>query len=489
MKNKYLAILASVLLGTMVSVSFTGCSSENNSTSGSETTVNTTGGSSASSFTGSAEGVINTTSICTDRDLEQTADLTGATNYTVTDGEGISITEEGVYVLTGTASNVTVTVECEDENAKVQIVLNGVSITNDSAPVIYVKAADKVFVTTAEGTENNLAVTGEFTADGDTNTDAVIFSKDDIVLNGLGTLTIDSTDNAVSGKDDIKVTGGSYVFNVTGHGLEANDHIYFIDGTMEVTASADGFHCENDEDDTVGIIYVAGGNITVSAKDDGLHGQAVVQIDGGTINITAGEGIESTYVQINDGDISISATDDGINAGSKSSSYDVVIEINGGSLAIDMGSGDTDALDANGCLYINGGTVDITAQFAFDFDKEAQLNGGTVTVNGEEVTEITESMQMGGGMGGAGGKQGMGGPGGNFNQGGTEGSADGGETFDGEMPSGEFTPGEMPSGEFTPGEMPSGEFTPGEDGNFREGGRDGRDGGRMQMQDSTAENS
>ena len=65
-----------------------------------------------------------------------------------------------------------------------------------------------------------------------------------------------------------------------------------------------------------------------------------------------------------------------------------------------MGSGDTDALDANGSLTINGGTVDITAQFAFDFDTTGKLNGGTVTVNGEKVTEITESMQMGGGPNG-----------------------------------------------------------------------------------------
>ena len=126
-------------------------------------------------------------------------------------------------------------------------------------------------------------------------------------------------------------------------------------------------------------------------------------IDGGEIDINASEGLEATYVQQKGGIIGINASDDGINASAKSSSYDVVIEINGGDLTINMGSGDTDALDANGNLYINGGTVNITAQFAFDFDGEAQLNGGTVIVNGEEVTEITNSMNFGGEMGGPGG--------------------------------------------------------------------------------------
>ena len=124
-------------------------------------------------------GALDTTDMFTSRDLEQTADLSEAQKYTIADGQTIKITSEGVYVITGTAANASIVVEAGDED-KVQIVLDGVSITNDSTPCIYVKSADKVFVTTTS-TENALTVTGTFTADGDTNTDAVIFSKDDLV--------------------------------------------------------------------------------------------------------------------------------------------------------------------------------------------------------------------------------------------------------------------------------------------------------------------
>ena len=86
--------------------------------------------------------------------------------------------------------------------------LTACGITNQSAPCIYVKKADKVFVTTM-GSKNSLSVTGSFQADGDTKVDAVIFAKEDLVLNGTGTLTISSIDNAVASKDGIKVTGGS----------------------------------------------------------------------------------------------------------------------------------------------------------------------------------------------------------------------------------------------------------------------------------------
>ena len=63
-----------------------------------------------------------------------------------------------------------------------------------------------------------------------------------------------------------------------------------------------------------------------------------------------------------------------------------------------MGQGDTDAIDSNGSLYINGGTLNITANSPFDYDGEAKLNGGTLIVNGEETTTITN--QFGGGMNG-----------------------------------------------------------------------------------------
>ena len=141
----------------------------------------------ASSLNMVTGGALDTTDLFTDRDLEQTADLSEAVSYTITDGQTITITSEGVYLISGTASNASVVVEAGDED-KVQIVLDGVSITNDSIPCIYIKSADKVFVTTTD-TDNTLAVTGTFTADGETNTDAVIFSKDDLVLNGSRAIT------------------------------------------------------------------------------------------------------------------------------------------------------------------------------------------------------------------------------------------------------------------------------------------------------------
>ena len=345
-------------------------------------------------------GALDMTDMFTARDLEQTADLSEAQNYTITDGQTIEITSEGVYVITGTAANASIVVEAGDED-KVQIVLDGVSITNDSAPCIYVKSADsadKVFVTTTD-TENTLTVTGTFTADGDTNTDAVIFSKDDLVLNGTGTLTIKSTENGVTSKDDLKVTGGTINITCSADALEANDSIRIADGVINIDTQKDALHAENDEDDTVGFIYICGGTLNVESEDDAVHATTIVQIDDGELNLKAHEGLEATWIQVNGGEINIEASDDGINAAYKSAKITPAFEITGGYVTIVMGSGDTDAVDSNANLILTGGTLDITAQSAFDYDGTCQKTGCTLIVNGTETDTVSNQM-MGGGMGG-----------------------------------------------------------------------------------------
>ena len=102
--------------------------------------------------------------IFSDRDLdpsytEATAvyiDLSDIDGYTSggayeLDGD-LYIVTAGTYVLSGELDNQQVIVNASD--AKVQIVLDGATITNNSQPGIYVAAADKVFITLEEGSDN-----------------------------------------------------------------------------------------------------------------------------------------------------------------------------------------------------------------------------------------------------------------------------------------------------------------------------------------------
>ena len=323
-------------------------------------------------------------------------------------GSVVTITEAGTYILSGTLDNGYVVVNVSKED-KVQLVLNGVDINSDTFAPIYVVSADKVFITLADGTENMLTSGGSFVQIDDNNVDAVIFSKDDLTLNGEGSLTIVSpAGHGITCKDDLVITGGTYAITAANHGIEANDSLAVSDGSFTIRAGKDGIHIENDDDDTLGNIYIEDGSFSITCGDDGIHANTLIVIDGGTFDITAAEGIEASYITINDGDITISASDDGVNAAKKSTAYTPTVEINGGSITITMGQGDTDGIDSNGNIVMNGGTVTVTGNSSFDYDGTAQFTGGTIIVNGQQLNYIPNQM-MGGGMGGMQGGFGHGG--------------------------------------------------------------------------------
>ena len=346
--------------------------------------------------TDSKKAIFSQSDLFTDRDLEQTADLTNAKYYTVSDWNDITITSEWVYVLQWAAKNVTIHVEAWDQD-KVQIVLDGVSITNTDSPCIYVKTADKVFVTTTDS-ENTLEVTDEFVDDGETNTNGVIFSKEDITLNGVWTLTINSTKNWIVSKDDLKITGGTYNITASKKTIDANDSIRILDGTFVLNAWTDWLHAENNDDDSLWYIYIWWWDFTIDALDDAIHGTSVVQIDDGNIVINWAEWIEWTMIQVNGWNIDITASDDWINAANKSDSYEVSFTINDGYIKIVMWAWDTDGIDSNGNLYIYWWTLDIEARSPADYDGVVVFEWWKLIIDGEEYDTVPNQMMWWGRM-------------------------------------------------------------------------------------------
>ena len=359
--------------------------------------------------------------------------------------KSIEITQEGIYKLTGTINDGYIYINTD---GKVKLVLNNVTITNSSGPAIYIENAKIVEINTLGKTVNN--ITDGYTYKGfDDDIDACIFSRDDLLLTGDGTLKVNANykDGIVS-KDDLEITGGSYNITAVNDALKGKDSIEISDGAFTINATGDAitstnsteedkgyiiidggtynikttgktsdnstkgikatnmivindgaFNLDNTDDaiHTDGNIIINGGTYNIESTDDAIHADGMLEINDGEITITAHEGLEATYVKINDGNITINATDDGINAGRKSSKYNVTIEITGGNITIKMGPGDTDGIDSNGNLYISGGTVNITANSPFDYDGEAKYTGGTLIVNGTKTSTIT-NQTFGGDM-------------------------------------------------------------------------------------------
>ena len=179
-------------------------------------------------------------------------------------GGTVTIVDGGVYVLSGTLDDGQIVVDVKDDE-KVQLVLNGVSITCSDSAAILVRQADKVFITLAEGTENTLANGGEFAEEG---VDAVIWSDEDLTFNGAGTLIIDSpAGDGIDGNDDVKFASGSYVITAAGRGVDANDSIRVAGGDFTVTTQGTAFRADHDTNADLGYIYIWGGSFTIVTGD------------------------------------------------------------------------------------------------------------------------------------------------------------------------------------------------------------------------------
>ncbi len=322
----------------------------------------------------------------------------------------ITITEGGEHIISGTILDGQIIVETGDEN--VTLILNGVDIANSNGAAIYIEEAGDVTIEIADGSTNKLVQTG---LDSDEEEKAALYSSSDleIIGTGDGTLYVQSTvADGISSSDDIIITSGTIVVKSADDGIRGKDSVTIYGGTVTVDASDDGIKSTNTEELGRGILTIAGGIVTVTSGDDALKAEQEIHITGGTVNIPSSvEGIEAPIIVIDDGDITLYASDDGINAAASDIiTSGLTITINGGNVTVEVGSGDTDGLDSNGTIVINGGVIKVTnpsigsgPATAFDSNNGSTFNGGTIYINGEQVDEIPAEQ-----MGGPGGM--MGGP-------------------------------------------------------------------------------
>ena len=289
-RKKLLALFCATALSMTAVAGCTGTKSSTGNVVSSETETNA-----EETSAQSEAGTFSSADMFTERDLAGTYEESGAVYVTLSDdgitgetdgvainGQMVTITAEGTYIFSGTLSEGQIVVDAD--NAKVQIVFDNVDITCASSAAVYVKSAEKVFVTLAEGSQNTLRNTDEYVAIDDNNIDAVIFSKSDLTLNGTGSLTIVSAEgHGIVSKDDLKITGGTYDITAAGHALSGKDSVRIADGTFILTA-------ENADDEEKGYIYIADGDFTITSDGDGMDASNIVQIEDGTFDITAGGG-------------------------------------------------------------------------------------------------------------------------------------------------------------------------------------------------------
>lgn len=296
------------------------------------------------------------------------------------DGTALTITDAGTYVLSGSCTDGSVTVEKGVDG--VTLVLNGLTLTSETTAPIVCGKGSEVAIEAAAGTENTLSDT-ESNNDESGNADAenaVIKCKDgsQVMLCGAGTLNVQA-----NGKNGIKS-------GATTEDGEAS--LTIRDLTLNIDAPV------NDAVNAEAALEVESGTLTLSAGDDALHCDYTLNIgaegtDGPSVTVTScNEGLEGAAVNVFSGSISIQSTDDCINAANADlSGYSYELNIFGGTITAHSDSGD--GFDSNGDLTISGGSVTVwTANAA---DNEPLDADGTVTISGGTVLAAGGSGGMG----------------------------------------------------------------------------------------------
>ena len=321
---------------------------------------------------------------CVDITLSGSAASCNDSSVTVADGS-ITITKAGTYKLSGTFTG-QIIVNAGDSD-KVQLVLDNASITKDGSAALYAINADKVFVTTASGTENTLASTGEFaSSDNETNVDGAVFSKSDITFNGSGTLNVTcESKHGIVTKDDLKITGGTYNITSASQGLSGKDSVRIAGGNITIISGTDGIHSENADDTEKGYVYISGGTLNITSGKDCIDASGTIDIKDGTLTLKAGGGSSEkatgdsteSYKGIKtDGTLTISGGTFGIDTLDDAIHSNTDVTVSGGTL--DISTGD-DGIHADNNTVVSGGEINIATCYE-------GLEGQTVTVSGGKIT-------------------------------------------------------------------------------------------------------
>lgn len=401
-------------------------------------TANQTGVGSESTGAGSA-GTFGET-VITAADSGFAIDGAGAS----ASGAVLTISRGGSYRLSGTVSDGRILVDAGDED--VTLILDGFSISSSDFSPIFGEQCKSLTILLEEGSENAVSdgTAYVYTEAGADEPNAAIFSKDDLVLDGEGSLTVNGNyEEGIRGKDDVTIRSGTYVIEAVNDGIKGKDSVEMEGGNISITAGGDGIQSSNDSDAEKGYVKItggelhitstekgiksetlteiSGGTITVDAEDDAVHSNGDVKLAGGSLKLRSGddavhadnhlevsggiitaeesyEGLEGLSIDITGGTISIVSEDDGINAaggadlsgnGGRGGDPFAVeegayIRIAGGEIRVNASG---DGIDSNGDFLMEGGSVFVEGPLnggngIIDYNGTGTISGGTFVGTG-----------------------------------------------------------------------------------------------------------
>lgn len=315
-------------------------------------------------------------------------------NREITLTNSITITEEGIYNLSGTIEDGMIII---DTTGNVKLNLNNVTIISNNGPAIYIKnASDTVININGNNYLEDSEDYSEYT-----DIDGVIFSHDDLTIEGEGSLTIKANyQDGIVSNDDLKIINGNYIINSNDDGIRGKDSVYILDGNYEINSLGDGIKTTNDTDTEKGFIKISNGNFKIESSLDGIESENKIVIDNGEFNITTGGGSSNSSstnenwgywvvekskttttssakglkskdnLVINNGIFTLNTSDDSIH----SNNY---VGISDGTINIESGD---DGIHADYELIIDNGTIKISKSYEGLESAKMTINGGNINI-------------------------------------------------------------------------------------------------------------
>lgn len=349
----------------------------------------------------------------------------------------LTISSPGSYIITGTLNDGQILVDCQ-ETGTVELVFYNANISNSTNSPVFIKNCKKTLLVLAEDSVNSLSDASEYTYMDAENEEpsACLFSKDDLVICGGGSLTVNGNfNNGIASKDTLKITGGTIEVTAENNGIKGKDCLMIAGGSFTVTSKGDGLKSDN-SDTSLGYVSISDGIFTIISEEDAIQAESMLKVTGGTFDITTGNGAGTVVTKGAmpdenfmtrdrekgwDFDNQSSGTEDttsmkGIKAGTEMIISDGTFDVDsrddafhsngtfhmiGGTMLISTGD---DGIHADDTLTVTDGDINITQCYEGIESPDIVFEGGTVHVKasddginaaGGEVTSSGSQNKMG----------------------------------------------------------------------------------------------
>lgn len=320
-------------------------------------------------------------------------DLTNAATITLSGTDDVTVTDGGVYVLTGTLTDGRVLVNAPD--ADVTLVLQDADITCSDSSALYIYKAASVLVYLPDGTASTLTDGSSYDyGDGVSSAageepNACLYAKSDLIIAGGGTLTVTgNAGNGITGKDTLKIEDTAVSVTAANHGINGKDCLVLRQADVTVTSRGDALRTTNDSDTALGCVLIGASALTLTAGEDGIQAETTLTLFDTTGTVTSGggsggaladdtsaKGIKAgTDITVRSGSYTLDCADDAVHANSD-------VTVSGGTFTVTTGD---DGVHANNAVTITDGTIDIPKCYEGIEGQTIDISGGTIDITASD---------------------------------------------------------------------------------------------------------